>query len=76
MFILVSPANHLWVGAILLSAMSSLAPLIDDSFGQRLMVLLIAICAARLGSQTVAPLAAILFKWVVIGRYKPGTYKL
>lgn len=56
--------------------MSYMAPLIDDSFQQRLGTLLASIFAARLGVRIIAPITAILFKWLVIGKYKPGTYRL
>jgi hypothetical protein len=27
-------------------------------------------------SRTIAPVSAIIFKWIVIGRYRPGKYKM
>ncbi len=38
--------------------------------------LLLAIFAGRLGSRLVCPIAAILFKWIVIGKYRPGCYRM
>jgi hypothetical protein len=38
--------------------------------------LLCAIFAARLASRIISPLAGIILKWIVIGRYKPGKYKM
>lgn len=59
---------------MLLYVLSSLAPLLDQGYGDRLAALLLAILAARGGVQIVCPLVAIAFKWLVIGRYKVGTY--
>ncbi len=64
------------LGTLLLYIMSHLARKIDDSFWQRMGALLCCIAAARLTTRVVAPIAAIAFKWIVIGRYKRGTYKL
>ena len=38
--------------------------------------MLLAIIVARGTSRILSPLAAIAFKWVVIGRYKPGVYPM
>jgi hypothetical protein len=44
-------------------------------FWERAGSLLLSIIAARLGSRIFAPLVAIGFKWIVIGRYKTGTFR-
>jgi hypothetical protein len=53
-----------------------LAPLVDESYFSRMGALLAGICAGRLASRIVCPITAIVFKWVVIGKYKPGAYKM
>ncbi|KAF7370972.1 Peroxisomal-coenzyme a synthetase [Mycena sanguinolenta] len=61
---------------VLLFMLSYLAPYINNSFWERIASLLCAIVVARLITRIVAPITSILFKWVVIGRYKPGTYRM
>lgn len=46
------------------------------SFWEEMGSLFLAIIAARLTSRIVAPLGAIAFKWLVIGKYQPGVYKM
>lgn len=53
-----------------------MAPHINSGFWQRTGSLLAAIVAARVTSRIISPLAAILFKWLVIGRYKTGQYRM
>jgi hypothetical protein len=53
---------------------SVLAPHITSSFWEHIASLMCAIIVARLTARIVAPITSILFKWLVIGRYKPGTY--
>ena len=38
--------------------------------------LLAALAIAKLCVATVCPLAAIAFKWIIIGKYKKGTYRM
>ena len=57
-------------------SLSYLVPLIDQNYWERVPVLLCSIAIARLVVRIVCPTGAILFKWVVIGRYQPGTYKM
>ncbi|KAG7094328.1 putative NRPS-like protein biosynthetic cluster [Marasmius oreades] len=45
-------------------------------FYEKMGVLLFAIVVARLATRLIAPLGAILFKWIVIGKYRPGTYRM
>lgn len=53
-----------------------LAPLVDNDYQGRMTALLTAITTARICTRFIFPLAAIAFKWNVIGRYKPGTYPM
>ncbi|KAJ6605825.1 AMP-dependent synthetase and ligase [Mycena sp. CBHHK59/15] len=61
---------------ILLLVLSEMAPLINGSFWERIASLLLSIVVARLFTRIAAPITAILFKWIVIGKYKPGTYRM
>ena len=56
--------------------LSYLAVLTNGSFWHRLVALFTAILVARVIVRTVCPIAAIAFKWIVIGRYQPGTYRM
>ena len=49
---------------------------IDSAFWPRAGTLLFAILVARGTSYILAPISAILFKWLVIGFYKPGVYPM
>ncbi|KAK0214939.1 acetyl-CoA synthetase-like protein [Armillaria fumosa] len=75
-FIFFYPLKTALTWTLLLYIMSHLARYIDESFWQRMGSLLCCIAAARLATRVVAPIAAIAFKWVVIGKYKRGTYKM
>ncbi|KAL0570785.1 hypothetical protein V5O48_011169, partial [Marasmius crinis-equi] len=62
---------------LLLFILSFLSPsLSTGSFWERMGALLCAIISARLGTRIIAPFVAILFKWLVIGRYRAGTYRM
>ncbi|KAJ6474655.1 acetyl-CoA synthetase-like protein [Mycena vitilis] len=61
---------------VLLLMLSVLAPFIDGTFWQRIASLMCAIIVARLTSRIIAPVTSILFKWLVIGKYQPGTYRM
>ena len=63
-------------GSILLFVMSLLLPVVGGSYWQQLLVLLMALAAARLCVAIICPLAAVAFKWIVIGKYKKGTYRM
>jgi acyl carrier protein len=63
-------------GTILLFVLSYLAKVIDGSDWLSLTGLIAAVATARAASRVVCPLAAIMFKWIVIGKYKPGTYRM
>ncbi|KAG7445147.1 AMP-dependent synthetase and ligase [Guyanagaster necrorhizus] len=75
-FIFFYPLKTALTWTLLLYIMSHLARYIDNSYWERMGVLLCCIVAARLATRVVAPVVAIAFKWIVIGRYKPGTYKM
>jgi hypothetical protein len=61
---------------IVLYILGKVTPFISESFWERIGSLFLAIVVARVTSRIVTPLAAITFKWIVIGRYEPGTYKM
>ncbi|KAJ7065262.1 acetyl-CoA synthetase-like protein, partial [Mycena amicta] len=61
---------------VLLLMLSVLAPFISGLFWERIASLLAAIIVARLATRIIAPVTSILFKWLVIGKYKPGTYPM
>ena len=63
-------------GSILLFVMSLLLPVVGGSYWQQLLVLLTALAAARLCVAIICPLAAVAFKWIVIGKYKKGTHRM
>lgn len=62
--------------AMILFVLSQMTGFVDSSFWERLGSLLLAVSVARLSTRIVAPVSAILFKWLVIGRYKPGVYRM
>ena len=64
------------LGSWFLMTLSSLAVFTDGSFWHRLGALFMAILVARIIVDTVCPVIAIAFKWIVIGRYQPGTYQM
>ncbi|KAJ7861881.1 acetyl-CoA synthetase-like protein [Mycena leptocephala] len=45
-------------------------------FWERVISLITAIVAARLSTRIIAPITAIIFKWIVIGKYRPGKYRM
>jgi len=64
------------LGSWFLVTLSNLAAFTTGSFWHRLGALFIAILIARMVADTVCPITAIAFKWIVIGRYQPGTYQM
>lgn len=70
------PLKAAWTWTVILHGLAFFAYYIRDSFWERLGALLASITIARLTSRIVCPTAAILFKWVVIGRYRPGKYPM
>ena len=63
-------------GSTILLFLAFIAQYLDEGFWTRLTALLTAICLARFTSRIMFPVSAIIVKWVVIGRYKPGTYRM
>lgn len=64
------------LGTVLIFVLALLAPHVNSSFWERSAALLCAIAAARFTSRIISPLGAILFKWLVIGRYRAGQYRM
>ena len=62
-----------WTGIVYI--LSLFTHFITGTYWDRLGSLLTAVIGARLATRIVMPLFAIAFKWTVIGRYKPGTYR-
>ena len=57
--------------------LSLLATLLHwNNFWARACGLVLTIMAARLSARIICPIAAIVFKWIVIGKYKPGEYEM
>ncbi|KAJ7708845.1 acetyl-CoA synthetase-like protein [Mycena rosella] len=75
-FIFFYPLKTALTWTCLLLMLSVMAPIISGSFWQRICSLLLGIVVARLFTRIVAPLTSIAFKWLVIGKYKPGTYRM
>lgn len=50
-------------------------PIRDVLIG-RLVLIVLAVLAARVSGQIVSPICGILFKWLVIGRYREGMYPM
>ena len=63
-------------GTVILVVLSYMHMFINATFWTRSSTLLFAIIVARGTSRILSPLAAIAFKWVVIGRYEPGVYPM
>ena len=64
------------LGTVILIFLAFLARYLDHDFWTRAPALVSSILIARLTSRIICPLAAIVVKWVVIGRYKPGVYRM
>ncbi|KAI0800717.1 acetyl-CoA synthetase-like protein [Fomes fomentarius] len=62
-----------WAGIVYI--LSLFTRFISGNYWERIGSLLTAVIGARLCCRIVLPLFAIAFKWIVIGRYKPGTYR-
>ena len=56
--------------------LSHIARVFPGGFYSRILSLLAAILMAKLADSVLPPLVAIALKWIIIGRYKPGTYRL
>jgi acyl carrier protein len=73
-FIFFHPLRAALSWSVLLFVLAAMAKLASKNFEERIGSLLCAIAAGQLVSQLLSPLAAIAFKWLVIGRYRVGTY--
>ena len=60
----------------MLVTLSYLEVLTAGIFWHRLVALFVAILVAAIITGAVCPITAIAFKWIVIGRYRPGTYPM
>ncbi|KAF8998261.1 acetyl-CoA synthetase-like protein [Cyathus striatus] len=63
-----------WVTFLYL--LTYLAKARDHNHIARLGTLILAMIGTRLASEVVLPIVAIVFKWLVIGKYKPGAYPM
>ncbi|CAD6886851.1 unnamed protein product [Tilletia laevis] len=70
------PLKAAWTWAVILHGLAFSAYYIDDNFWERVAALLASIIVARFTSRIICPIAAITFKWIVIGRYRPGKYPM
>jgi acetyltransferase-like isoleucine patch superfamily enzyme len=78
------PTFNLWsrleltniAGTLILFILSYMHVFIGSSFWPRVGTLIFAIIVARSTSSILSPATAIIFKWLVIGRYKPGVYRM
>ena len=70
------PIDENELGSWFLVTLSCLVALTGGGFWHRLFALFATILVAHLIADTVCPIAAIAFKWIVIGRYQPGTYPM
>ncbi|KAJ7127673.1 AMP-dependent synthetase and ligase [Mycena epipterygia] len=75
-FVFFYPLKAALTWTILLLTLSELAPHISGSFWERILSLITAIVVARLSTRIISPVSSIIFKWLVIGRYKPGKYRM
>lgn len=69
-------ANVFLTGSLFLVMLSLMGGGVDRVIWQRFGMLLAALIIAKLCVAIFCPLAAIAFKWIVIGKYKKGTYRM
>ncbi|XP_006461692.1 hypothetical protein AGABI2DRAFT_70890 [Agaricus bisporus var. bisporus H97] len=62
--------------SLLLFTLSYIAQFLDGGFWVKLGTLIAAIIASRMAVRIIAPIIAILFKWLVVGKYQAGTYRM
>lgn len=70
------PLKAAWTWTVLIHGLGFSAYYINDNFWQRVGVLLASLFVAGLSSRIICPITAIAFKWLVIGRYRPGKYPM
>ncbi|KAJ6465986.1 AMP-dependent synthetase and ligase [Mycena vulgaris] len=75
-FVLFYPLKTALTWTVLLFALAALAPNLPDFLWGRILSLIVAIAAARLLTRIIAPITAIIFKWIIIGKYRPGRYRM
>ncbi|KAJ7124381.1 acetyl-CoA synthetase-like protein [Mycena epipterygia] len=79
-FVLFYPLNKALTWTILLLTLADFAPQlashVDGELWKRILCLLTAIAVAKVLTGIISPVASIMFKWIVIGRYKPGKYRM
>ncbi|KAJ7455806.1 acetyl-CoA synthetase-like protein [Mycena latifolia] len=75
-FVFFYPLKAALTWTILLLTLAELAPHVNGTFWERILSLLTAIIVARLSTRIISPIASIIFKWLVIGKYKPGKYRV
>ncbi|KXN91106.1 Putative peroxisomal-coenzyme A synthetase [Leucoagaricus sp. SymC.cos] len=61
---------------LILFTLSYIAQFLMGGFWVKLGTLLAAILASRASVRIIAPIVAIIFKWLIVGRYKEGTYRM
>ncbi|KAI0639967.1 acetyl-CoA synthetase-like protein [Trametes polyzona] len=66
-------AAFTWTGIVYI--LSLFTRYVSSGYWVRIGSLLLAVVSSRLATRIVFPLLAAAFKWTVIGRYKPGTYR-
>ncbi|KAH9846200.1 acetyl-CoA synthetase-like protein [Lenzites betulinus] len=66
-------AAFTWTGIVYILALFT--RYVSSGYWVRIGSLLLAVVASRLATRIFFPLLAIAVKWLVIGRYKPGTYR-
>lgn len=75
-FLFFYPLKAAWTWTVILHGLAFSAFYIRDIFWERVGALLASIIVARLTSRIICPITAIAFKWIVIGRYRPGKYPM
>ncbi len=70
------PFKAAWTWTVILHGLAFSAYYIQDNFWERVAVLLGSLILARFTSRIICPITAIAFKWIVIGRYRPGKYPM
>jgi acetyltransferase-like isoleucine patch superfamily enzyme len=64
------------IGCILIFTLTRFSHTFPGGFYHRILSLLASILMGRLVDSILPPLVAICLKWIIIGRYKPGTYRM
>lgn len=70
------PFKAAWTWTVILHGLAFSAYYINDVFWERVGVLLASVIVARFTSRIICPVTAIAFKWIIIGRYRPGKYPM